>query len=149
MLEISARGKTSRVALAALGLIDRRRGGLNSQGAVLIGLAAAMKSVYTPARAQVITRLRKTLGRHLGIKDDPFEPYRKGVGWEARFKIHDKRGVADERAKREAERHSVSFDQLIEQGEKAGNSNQTHQPFDSENDTTEEWLKANDPDSPA
>lgn len=149
MLEISAGGKTCRVALAALDLIDRRRGGLNSQGVVLLGLAAAKKPVHTPSRAQVITRLRKALKKHLGIKDDPFELYRKGAGWEPRFKIQDKRGAADKRAKREAERHSVSYDQFIEKGEKAADSNQTHQSFDHENDETEDWLKTNDPDAQA
>lgn len=132
MLEISARHVTKRVALAALDLINRSNGSLNIQGGILLGMAYGNKLTHSNTRAQGITRLRRVFMKHLGIKA-PFDPCRKGAGWEPRFKIYDKRGAADERAKREAERRTDSYEQM-----KAGDTNQTHQPLGSENDAADE-----------
>jgi hypothetical protein len=138
MLEISARGKTSRVALAALDLVDRRRGELNRQGVILLGMAQKNKLTRTDPIAANMTRLRKVFHEHLGISDDPFYHYQKSAGWEPRFKIDDKRGVADERALREAEHRTDSLEELTERGTQFRDT--------SENDAAADWLKDNDPD---
>ena len=94
-----------------------------------------------------MTRLRQIFRNHLGISNDPFTPYYKGVGWEPRFEIYDKRGAADERAKREAECRTDSYEGMLESGGKGGDVNQTRQPLGSENDAADSWLKDNDPTS--
>ena len=151
LLEISARSETKRVALAEIGLIDLHRSSLNDQGVILLGMAQKKILPSTGPNRKKISRLRAVFRNHLGISDDPFYPYRKsvGCGWEPRFKINDNRGAADERARREAERRTMSYEQLMESGEKIGDSNLTHQSFDSENDAADDWLKKNDPDAPA
>lgn len=151
MLEISARGVTRRVALAALDLVDRRRGGLNSQGIILLGMAQKEKLMRTDPHAAKMTRLRKVFRKHLGINDDPFEAYRGVAGWVPRFSIVDKRGAADERAKQEAERRTYSLDQFNEFADRFAGADQSHQSLDSddsENDDADEWLKNNDTDAP-
>lgn|GEM_PF-4382995 len=149
MLEISARGETRRVALATLDLVDRRRGALNSQGAILLGMAQKKKLRRTgPSHSAKISRLRKVFSKCIGIKDDPFERHRPDVGWAPRFKIADKRGAADERAKREAERRTDSYEQMNERGDQFPSNNQTDQSVDAKNDAADEWLKNNDPDAP-
>lgn len=148
LLEISARGLTRHVALAAIGLIDLNRGGLNSQGIILLGMAQKKKITNPALNKKRISRLRKLLCIHLGINTDPFERYRKGEGWKPSFQIEDKRGAADERAKKEAEFRTVSFDQFLESGEKIDENYQTHQPFDLENDPAGNWLASDDLDPP-
>nr|SPS05761.1 protein of unknown function [Candidatus Nitrotoga fabula] len=81
MLEISARGVTKRVALAEIGLVDRRGNALNLQGAILLGMAQNMKLPSNQKNIKKISRLRAILRDHLGIQDDPFEGYRQSVGW--------------------------------------------------------------------
>ena len=149
MLEICARKETRRVALAALELVDRRGGSVNSQGVVLLGMANTKNLPHSGANAAKMKRLRDVFRAHLGIKADPFEPYRKSAGWVPRFKIADKRGAADERAKREAERRTDSYEQLNERGDRFADFGQSHQSFDDENEPGAQWLKNNDPDSPA
>lgn len=149
LLEISARGDTRLVALAAIDLIDLHRRSLNGQGVILLGMAQRMILPSTGSNRKKISRLREVFRSHLGITDDPFDPYRKGVGWEPRFKIYDNRGAADERARREAERRTTSYEQLMESGEKIGDSSQSLHSYDSENDDADDWLKNNDPDVPA
>ena len=104
MLQVSARDTTQRVPLAVLNLIDRRRGSLKKQGAILLGMAGGQskKFLNNTATSQAISRLRAVFKTHLYVKADPFHPYRKGAGWEPRFKVSDNRNAADERAKREA-----------------------------------------------
>jgi len=148
LLEISARGETRRVALAAIDLIDLHRRSLNSQCAILLGMAQKKKLTSTDLNKKKISRLREVFRKHLGISA-PFDPYRKGAGWEPRFKIYDNRGAAEERAKREAERRTDSYEQMNESGEKAGNTNQTSQSFDSEDDDADAWLRNNDLNEPA
>ncbi len=83
----------------------------------------------------------------MGINDDPFNPYRKAAGWEPLFKVSDKRNAADERAKREAVRHTVSYDGLTERGAHFAESSETHESFDSEDDAADGWLKKNGKDA--
>jgi hypothetical protein len=153
LLEISARGETKSVALAALDLIDLHRRSLNSQGTILLGMAQKKKLTSIGSNKKIISRLREVFRKHMGISSDPFDLYRKGAGWEPRFKIYDKRGAADKRALREARRTTVSLEELTERGTQFGDTNQTHQSFNSENDTENDaaadWLKDNDPDAPA
>lgn len=146
ILEITARGELRRVALAALDLVDRRRGSLNSQGIILLGMAQKKRLPHANKIAAQMTRLRRVFHKHLGISADPFNHYRQGVGWEPLFKIVDKRGAADERAKREAERKTDSYEQINESGEKFSDIHQAHHHFESENDLANDWLKKNDPD---
>jgi len=149
MLEICARKETRRVALAFLELVDRRRGSVNSQGVVLLGMANRKNLPHSGANAAKMKRLRDVFREHLGLRADPFEPYRKSAGWVPRFKIADKRGAADERAKREAERRTDSYEQLNERGDRFADFGQSHQSLDEENEPGAQWLKNNDPDSPA
>lgn len=146
LLEITARGDTRLVALATIDLIDLHRRSLNGQGVILLGMAQRMILPSTGSNRKKISRLREVFRSHLGITDDPFDPYRKGAGWVPRFKIYDSRGAADERARREAERRTTSYEQLMESGEKIGDSSPSHHSFDSENDDADDWLKNNDPD---
>ena len=153
LLEISARGETKSVALATIGLIDLHSHSLNEQCATLLGMVQKMNLPSSGANKKKISRLREVFRNHLGISDDPFDPYRKGAGWEPRFKIYDKRGAADKRAAREARRATVSLEELNERGTQFGDTNQTQESFDaendSENDAADDWLKDNDPDAPA
>lgn len=149
LLEITARGDTRLVALATIDLIDLHRRSLNGQGVILLGMAQRMILPSTGSNRKKISRLREVFRGHLGITDDPFDPYRKGAGWVPRFKIYDSRGAADERARREAERRTTSYEQLMESGEKISDSSPSHHSFDSENDDADDWLKNNDPDASA
>lgn len=144
MLEISARGETRRIPLAALDLVDRRRGTLNSQATILVGMAHKKTLTRTDEKnAQKMTRLRKVFRKHLGIQSDPFDPHQPGIGWQPRFAIVDRRGVADERAKREAERRTSSFEKITDAAQFAENGKQDR-PFEDDDDTADEWLKNND-----
>lgn len=146
LLEISVRGETKHVALAALDLIDLHRKRLNSQCAVLLGMIQKKRLTNISSNKKKISRLRTIFRRYLGIDDDPFDPYRKNVGWEPRFKIYDKRGAVDERARQEGERRSISYDdQSKYSSNELGATSQMHQFLESENDDTAEWLKNHDP----
>ena len=142
MVELCARNETRRVALGVLELVDRRRGSVNSQGVILLGMAQKMPLIRTGKIAATMTRLRKVFRDHLGISTDPFEPYRKGAGWVPLFTIADNRGAADKRAKREAERRTVSYDELVESGGQFADTNQQDQFCDSD-DAAANWLKEN------
>lgn len=149
MLEISARGTTKRVALAALDLVDRRRGTLDSQGVILLGMAQRQKLPRTDKNAKKMTRLREVLRRHFGVVGDPFEQFRKNAGWVPHFKISDNRGLADDRAKQDAERLTVSYDQLTESGAQFADADRGNSFSDGDDDAAAEWLKDNDPDARA
>ena len=149
MVEICARHETRRVALGVLELVDRRRGSVNSQGALLLGMANKMRLPHSGANAAKMKRLRDVFRAHLGTRTDPFEPYRKGVGWVPRFKITDKRGAADERAKREAERRTDSYEQLNDRGDRFADTYEADRSVDCGNDDADEWLKNNDPNEAA
>lgn len=137
MLEVTARGQKRRIALAALELVDKRKGTPNGEGGVLLGLADGRKITKTGPNTQKMKRVRHVFLNHFGIIKDPFEPYMATAGWVPLFKIEDRRGAADERAKKEAEARMDSLEQLIEQGyQPRGRSN--------EDDAADEWLKEND-----
>ena len=149
MLEIFARGTTKRAALAALDLVDLRRGTLNSQGVILLGMAQNHKLPRNDKNAKKMTRLREVFRRNFGVVGDPFEQYRKSAGWVPHFKISDNRGLADERARQDAERLTVSFDQLTEIGVQFTDPDESHSAFEHEDDAADEWLKNNDRNAPA
>lgn len=149
LLEVAARKQVRRVALAELGLIDLRKGGLNSQGAILLGMAQGKRFAYTSQNATKMKRLRDALRRHFGLTGDPFHRHQVEAGWLARFEILDRRGAADERAKRDAERRTVSLDQLIEQGVQFADDDRSQKGLEEQGDPADSWLKANDPDGRA
>lgn len=149
LLEISARNTTKRVALVELDLVDRRRGTLNSQGVILLGLAHKNKLTRDDKSATKMKLLRKVFYQHLGVTGNPFEPHHQSFGWVPLFKISDNRGKADERARQDADRRTFSYDQLTEFGERFTLDNPTHSTFEEENDEAGEWLKENDPDASA
>lgn len=140
MLEISARRKTKRVALAEIELVDRRSGTLNRKCGILLGMAQGKRFKYSGPNAMEMSRLRAVLVKHLGINGNPFDPYRKSTGWEARFKIYDKRGALDERAKREAEIHTTSYGELGEHGVQDGDTEQERPSFDPEDDEAGRYI---------
>jgi hypothetical protein len=148
MLQITARGTSIRVALAAIDLVDRRRGTLNSQGAILLSMIQGLKLNSSSANVAKIARLRVVFKKHLGI-DNPFYIYRQSAGWEPRFKIEDKRGAADDRARDDAERRTVSLEQLSERGIQLESGNPNYESLDRESDAVDEWLKNNDPNESA
>lgn len=117
LLEISARGISKRISLGEFGLLDRRTGALNQQAAVLVGLARGARMSRTKESiAATMKRLRAQFRARLGLKGDPFATHRPDVGWQPLFSIVDLRGRAEERAKEQAERRTLSFDQMQEQG---------------------------------
>lgn len=134
MLEISARGQKRRIALAALDLVDKRKGTPNGECGVLLGLTQGLKLKKSSANTQKVKRLRHVFLHHFGIIKDPFEPYMAATGWVPLFKIEDRRGLADERAKKEAGERMVSLEQLAEQGIQLG-GNQI--------DDADDWMKEN------
>jgi hypothetical protein len=134
MFEVTARGQKRRIALAALELVDRRKGTPNGECGVLLGLAEGRKITKTGPNTQKMKRLRHVFMNHFGITKDPFEPYMAATGWVPLFKIEDRRGLADERAKKEAEERMDSLEQLAEQG---------IQPPERSSDDADEWMKEN------
>ena len=142
MLEISARSVTRRMAVAEFGLVDRRSGSLSKQAAVLLGLAHEERFYRKEAKnSAIMTRLRAEFRNRLGVKADPFTPYHHETGWVPVFSIVDLRGRSDERAKHDAERRMVSFDQMQDQGFQF--------PADESSNTVDDaantWLKKNNP----
>ena len=113
-LEIFARDKKVAVPLALLGLVTIKGRTLNAQGAILMQMALKTKLPKDNATSQKITRLKGIFHDYLGIKSDPFYP--KNAGWGPRFEIIDKCGAADERARRKAEHHTVSYELLNGKG---------------------------------
>ncbi len=143
MFEISARGKSKRVAIAALGLVNTQRGILNGEGAILLGMAR--KEKLTTARkgaSAKMKRLRAALRAHLGICDDPFTDHRKSVGWEPKFTIEDRLGAADDRAKRDAEDYlTKSYDQMPECGASEECASDMSDLHDAGEITADEWME--------
>lgn len=148
LLEVSARRESRRVALAALDLADRRTGGLNSQAAILLGMAEGRKLTYTSTVAKRVDRLRAALRLHLGLVDDPFFKHTKGDGWRPRFEVLDKRGLADKRAKREGEHRTASYERLVGRGGQF-EAGQSEAPFDDEDDAAGDFLRSKDRGRPA
>jgi len=141
LLEISARKKTKRVALAELDLFDRRSGEMNEQCGILLAMAQKRRVTTSDAKtARRISRLRAAIKAHLGIIDNPIAPFRKGVGYEPHFGVTDKRGAADQRAKREAERKMVSLDELSENGVQVPDAAQDDYSFEDEDDDAAKFI---------
>ena len=145
LLEISARGTTKYVALAEIGLINKHSGHLNDQCAILLGMAQKNNLQISTVNSKKISRIRDIFFNHLNCTDDPFDPYRKAVGWNPRFRLRDNRGAADLRAKREAERRTSSLEQLQEKGTQFAQDDET-QSFEGD-ELGVKWLKDNDPNS--
>ena len=104
MLKISARDVRKRVALATLGLIDKRNGEVNLQSGILFRLAREPMPPLNNNNRKRMSRLRLSLSDCLGLHGDPFEDCKLGGSWRPRFQIVDRRGAADDRARREAEK---------------------------------------------
>ena len=134
MLEISARDVTKRIPLAALDLVNKHTGAINKQGAILLAMTKNKKILKSDENAKKISRLRKLLKHYLGINDNPFLPYQEKCGWEPRFKMHDRRGAADIRAKCEAEKRTISYDDFRNNAFKQDDGNEAA-------DNAEDWLK--------
>ena len=141
MLEISARDVTKRIPMAALDLVNKHTGAINNQGATLLAMTKNKKLSKTDANIKKISRLRNLFELHLGINHDPFHSYRTGFGWEPRFKIHDRRGAADNRAKREADRRTIPYDNLKNNAVNHDDKNERDTFSYSEANTAEDWLK--------
>ncbi|TSA09630.1 MAG: hypothetical protein D4R79_13380 [Comamonadaceae bacterium] len=138
MLEISAREVTRRIPLASLELVNRHKasGGLNAVGLILLAMTKNKVIGKTDENEKSVSRFRAIIKKKLGIVGNPFEPYRQGVGWAPLFKLADKRGAADARAKHDAERRTQSLDELKENGIEFSDAS-------SENavDPADEWMK--------
>jgi hypothetical protein len=108
IIEVSARKVLRRVPYAAFDLIDRRTGGeLNKLGGILLAICENRVVPKTgKGNGKAISRLRTVFAKQLGLQGDPFSRE-----WRPNFQIEDARQAADERAKREAERRTVSFDE--------------------------------------
>ena len=132
IIEISARGVTKRVTLSGLGLVNMNKGTLNKQGAILLGMSEHQILFKNSSFIKPVSRLREVLRGKLGIKVDPF--YKTTKGWKPRFEIFNKIGASDERAKREAESKTISYDE-----------SRLYQNIPDE-DADEDWLKNNDPE---
>lgn len=143
MLEISARGETRRLPCTALDLINRNNGALNNQGVVMLGLAQGKGRAIpgTEANRKKVSRLREALRVRLGICDDPFEAFQQGKGWQPRFKVTDRRGDADERAKRQAENRTISLDHHIHRLD----VDKHHDDLEEREDEAAVWLRDHDP----
>ena len=61
----------------------------------------------------------------------------------------DRRGAADERAKREGERRTDSFEALADRGAPLRSTQDSHRPFEAEGDDADLWLSENDRGEPA
>jgi hypothetical protein len=142
MLEISARDVTKRIPMAALDLVNKHTGDINTQGATLLAMTKNKRLSKTDANIKKISRLRSLFTLHLGINHDPFHSFRTGYGWEPRFNIHDRRGAADNRAKHEAERRTISYDDLKNNAVTPDEENEMGTSFKSEVNSAEDWLKS-------
>ncbi|MDP1647851.1 MAG: hypothetical protein Q8M01_06590 [Rubrivivax sp.] len=145
MLEVSARDVTKRIPLASLGLTDRRSGSLNSQGAILVGMAGGMKLAASNENSAKITRLRKVFRSCFGVQDPVF-PYNDTDGWAPRFQIVDRRGASADRARLDAESKTVSLDQLLDGGARGvAGSLIAEDDSEAKGDAADQWLRENDP----
>ena len=144
LVEFFARGISRRVAAAEFGLVNRKTGVLNSQGAVLVGLTTQRNLPYTEPNKTKMSRIRALLKAHLGFDADPFDQYRASVGWLPRFKILDRRGAAEERAEKDALRKTISLEQEQERGRTIVNPASEHEQFEHEDDPGGNWLDKND-----
>jgi hypothetical protein len=124
--------------------MDRRTGAVNSQGVVLVGIATGRKLPASNENSAKLSRLRKLFRSNFGV-DEPFFPYNPKEGWSPRFQIVDGRGATDERARRDAERRSVSLEQYLESGARLNAHLISEDPSEQEGDDADRWLRENDP----
>lgn len=105
LISVSAKGKTVRVQSGSFDLINRKSGGLNKQGAMLLGMAREqrVKKSSDAALKATISRIRTILRELFGLKSDPFQE-----DWHPHFTVLDKQSEGDERAKEDA--HHESYD---------------------------------------
>lgn len=143
-LEIKARGETRRASLAEMQLVDHRSGALNKQAAILIGISRGEAPKQSTKNSKSVSRIRELFQKRLGVRADPFEPHRKGIGWEARFKVIDLRGAADRRAEKEAERRTISLECVAE--DQLAAPDRSGQLRTTDTDDADRWLQENDPD---
>lgn len=146
MVEITARGKVKRFSLAELGLINKQKGILNGEGLLLLSMAnkKPLKKLENKHTA-IMKRLRAAFRNNLGISIELFSVHIKGIGWQPYFKIYDKRGASDERAKINALRMTYSYEEMSERGTKFTEYRENDATFDSEIDEADIWLRNNDP----
>ena len=144
LLNVSARKVTRRIALAELELINRKTGEMNHQGGVLLALASGHRAQTNSKMPRRLSRLRTALKKHFGIDSDPFETYCQQAGYKPVFVVYDKRDAADERAKKNAERKTLSFEDWQEH--KSTSEDKDIVDDDSNDDETTRWFKANAPD---
>lgn len=136
-LSITAREVNKKVALPELDLFDRRKSELNCQGERLLDMAMNLPIKSVDSIPKQIYRLRAALKFNLGITGTTIH-HIKGGGYKPLFKVFDKRGAADERAKRDAELYKTdSYEVIQESG---------HQPyetadFEDENDPAGDFLR--------
>jgi hypothetical protein len=145
MLEISARHQSRRVALGELNLVDKRRGSLNGQAAILLGMAKRYSPPLNEKNSTKMARLRNVLRINFGIEGDPFDPPHKNGGWMPRFRITDRRGLADERARDEAERRMTHLEQRSYSSAVPTAVHDSEDPSGTELESGEDWLRDNDP----
>ena len=110
-VEVSMRGLTKKLALATLGLVDRRKNEPNSCYAMLIMLVEnSRRPTKSNSKLQnAIYRLNKTLRVYFGIKVSPIRY--ASDRYIAAFQLVDKRKAADERAKEKGMRQTVPLDE--------------------------------------
>jgi len=143
MLSVTARGETRRVPLASIELVNRRTGTLNGECGVLLAFSQGREVRHTGANSAKMWRLREALRSYFGFKSDPFEEYHRTYGWVPRFRVSDNRGAADERALRDAEAKTVSYEGMLERGQQFPDFVDASDP--SGGNDAEEWLRENDP----
>ena len=131
MIEVSARGKSKLVTYGVLGLVDHRTGIANAQGKVLVALANGKRDRPVD---HVIKRIRDMFKKCFGINSNPFAPYPKDT-LNPLFKIKDRTGAADDRAKRDASSKHDSYD------ESSLKHNQEERPFGDEDDEAGKFLR--------
>lgn len=143
ILNVTAQKVTRRIALVELDLFDRRKSEMNRRGGVLLGMAKGERvSADIRGMTKHIERLRKTLKSKLGITDNPIL-HQEGIGYSPIFKISDNRDAADRRAKREAERRTVSMDERQESGVQFRGNEHAESDYESEGDAADKWLGEN------
>lgn len=142
MLEISARGVIKRIPVAAFGLVNNHSGKTNFQGQILFSMTLNKKLLSSKENITRVKRLRDLFKIHLGITHDPFLPYQSSYGWMPRFKLQDRRGAADIRAKRQAEIRTVSYDDDKNNTVEQNDEDDMGVSFNSDVNSADDWMKS-------
>ena len=140
MVVVSARDKRKNVSIAELGLADKRSAKLNKQGEILFAMTTGNIVPSKGGRNNpCVSRLRKELKARLGLNSDPFTLRKSEFGWLPVFTVSDERGRADERARKKAERKTVSLDAYVDrQPSSLHDSGDEDDEYDA--DSTEKWF---------